>query len=114
MGVSNENTKCSINVWIVNVISGKAKMICQYSYPLGSPYIFESKNDKKQLTKIPIVMKSCWNVPKKPESSNGAVYFIKSGIIALNRPAHIPWQNLKIMYVFKSAKNIRIPIVKAA
>lgn len=59
-------------------------------------------------------MKSCWNVPKNPKSSNGAIYLIISGTIALNRPAHIPWQNLKTIYVLRSAKKISTPIVKAA
>jgi hypothetical protein len=63
---------------------------------------------------MPIVMNSCWKVPKNPESSKGAVYLIKRGTIALKIPAHIPWQNRRIIYVLRSVKKISMPMVKAA
>lgn len=63
---------------------------------------------------MPIVIKSCWKVPKNPESSKGENYLMINGIIALKSPAHIPWQTLSNIYNLRSAKNIRIPTVKAA
>ena len=49
----------------------------------------------KQPVKMPIVMKSCWKTPKKPDNSKGTVSFIIRGTTALNMPAHIPCPNLR-------------------
>ena len=79
---------------MVIVIRGTPNVILQKLIPVLSSVIDVKIKTRIDPKNMPAVMNSCWNTPKNPDSSNGAISLIIKGTTALKIPAHIPCPNL--------------------
>jgi hypothetical protein len=81
-------------VWIETINKGIIKIIYQIFDPSGESKANSKISANRKGKNIPIVIETWLNDKSVPEIYIGEIYFIINGVIELNNPAHIPWQNL--------------------